>query len=59
MSPVTTRMVRGSMPSSSAVTVASMASTVPWPISLTPENTVTRPDRSTLSWTALWGMSLG
>ena len=58
VSPVTTRTLAGSTPSSSHTTSASIAS-APWPISLVPAKTVTRPERSTLSCTALWGISFG
>ena len=49
---------RGSQPSSSAQIWQSSVLT-PWPMSLAPLKTVTRPDRSSFSSTPLCGMSFG
>ena len=58
VSAATTRIASSSTPSSSATTYASSESE-PCPMSEAPQNTVTRPERSARSCTALCGMSFG
>jgi hypothetical protein len=50
VSAVTTRISNGSIPRTSATTYASTES-LPCPMSIDPQNTVTPPPRSSFSWT--------
>ena len=56
VSPVTRRTSSASSPSTSA-TIAASTSSEPWPISVAPQNAVTRPERSSCSCTPECGIS--
>ena len=58
VSAATTRTSSGSRPSSSA-TIVRAIELEPWPMSLPPVNTVTRPERSSFSCTPACGIGFG